>query len=176
MSWYVIYTKSRYEKKVEALLLEKGFTAYCPKRTVARQWSDRIKMVVEPLFRSYVFVQMDLHQKYDILNTQGVVKFVNFKGEMAEIRDEEIDRIKALLGEFDHADIEIDSYQANDSVTIGSGPFMDNEGIVMEIKGHKTILYLAALGIKIEVDQEKNILKKNTNQNNRILLPQNANK
>ena len=173
MNWYVIYTRSRFEKKTEDLLIEKGFEAYCPKRTIVKQWSDRKKQVVEPLFRSYIFVKINESQKYDVLNTSGVVKFVNFKGEMAQVREEEIDRIKALLNEYDHESIKIESLEPNQLVTIASGAFMDQEGIVLKSKGHKSVIYLIELGLKIEVDHEKNIIKKSTNiRNNRTLEQQ----
>ncbi len=55
--WYAIYTKPRWEKKVHHLLSEKGLEAYCPLNKVTRKWSDRMKTVEEPLFKSYVFVQ-----------------------------------------------------------------------------------------------------------------------
>jgi len=56
--WYAIYTMPRWEKKVAGLLNEKNITTFCPINRVERQWSDRKKIVHEPLFRSYVFVQI----------------------------------------------------------------------------------------------------------------------
>ena len=142
MNWYVIYTRSRFEKKVEESLIKNNVEAYCPKRWVEKQWSDRKKMVEEPLFRSYVFVKMLEHQKYDILNTNGVVKFVHFKGEMAKIREEEIDRIKLILNQYDHRQVLVDHLEANQMVTIGSGAFIDHQGRVLESKGNKIIILL----------------------------------
>lgn len=163
MNWYVIYTKSRFEKKTEQLLLEKGIEAYCPKREVSKQWSDRKKLVVEPLFRSYVFVKIKESQKYDVLNTHGVVTFIGYKGGlMATMRESEIDRIKAMLNEYDHQNIKVKSFEPNDLVTISSGAFMDFQGRVIDHKGHKATLYLEQLGLKIEIDLDRNILQKNT--------------
>lgn len=160
MNWYVIYTRSRFEKKVEEDLNKNNIEAYCPKRWVEKQWSDRKKMVEEPLFRSYVFVKMMEHQKYDILNTNGVVKFVQFKGDLAKIREEEIDHIKAILNQYDHNQLLIDQLEVNQMVTIGSGAFIDRQGRVLESKGNKIVILLEELGIRIEVDQGKNILQK----------------
>ena len=160
MNWYVIYTRSRFEKKVEESLIKNHVEAYCPKRWVERQWSDRKKMVEEPLFRSYVFVKILEHQKYDILNTNGVVKFVNFKSDMAKIREEEIDRIKAILNQYDHSQLLVDHLEPNQMVTIASGVFIDRQGRVLESKGNKTIILLEELGIRIEIDHGKNILHK----------------
>ena len=56
--WYAVYTKPRWEKKVFALLSEKGFTAYCPLHKVRKRWSDRYKVIEEPVFKSYVFINI----------------------------------------------------------------------------------------------------------------------
>ena len=57
--WYVLYTKHRNEKKVAQRLSEAGYTVYCPLQKVRRQWSDRTKVVEEPLFKSYLFIQIE---------------------------------------------------------------------------------------------------------------------
>ncbi|HCY90719.1 MAG TPA: antitermination protein NusG, partial [Chitinophagaceae bacterium] len=47
--WYVVYTRPRWEKKVALNLAQKGIEHYCPLNKVRKQWSDRKKMVLEPL-------------------------------------------------------------------------------------------------------------------------------
>ncbi|MEY3687769.1 MAG: hypothetical protein RIR84_610, partial [Bacteroidota bacterium] len=49
--WYALYTKPRWEKKVDKALQQKGIEAYCPLNRVKRKWSDRIKTIEEPLFK-----------------------------------------------------------------------------------------------------------------------------
>jgi transcriptional antiterminator RfaH len=58
-NWFVFYTKSRQEKKVNDLLLRHGFEPYLPLQKVLRQWSDRKKKVEVPLFNSYIFVRVE---------------------------------------------------------------------------------------------------------------------
>ena len=43
--WHVIYTKSKWEKKVDSLLLQRGFESWCPVQKKERQWSDRKKII-----------------------------------------------------------------------------------------------------------------------------------
>ena len=50
-NWYAVYTLPRWEKKIARLLEEKGYEVYCPLNRVQRQWSDRKKTVLEPLFK-----------------------------------------------------------------------------------------------------------------------------
>ena len=64
--WYAVYTKSRYEKKLADNLREKGIEAYVPLRKVVRQWSDRKKLVAEPLIRSYCFVILPNLEHHDL--------------------------------------------------------------------------------------------------------------
>jgi len=54
--WYAVYTRPRWEKKVSELVTKKKLTTYCPLNRVVKQWSDRKKVIFEPLFTSYVFV------------------------------------------------------------------------------------------------------------------------
>ena len=57
-NWYAVYTKPRSEKKLADRLNEHGIEAYLPLRKTLKQWSDRKKMVEEPLITSYVFVNI----------------------------------------------------------------------------------------------------------------------
>ena len=54
--WYALYTKPRWEKKIDAALLKKGIEAWCPLQKIEKQWSDRKKIIEEPLFKSYIFI------------------------------------------------------------------------------------------------------------------------
>ncbi len=74
--WLAIYTKPRWEKKVYGMLQEKGVESYCPLNKVQRKWSDRIKIVEEPLFKSYVFVRVCEDEKTPVRMLGGVVNFV----------------------------------------------------------------------------------------------------
>ena len=58
--WIAVYTKSRHEQIVVNELNKKNIEAYCPMFKERRQWSDRKKWVYFPLFRSYVFANIEL--------------------------------------------------------------------------------------------------------------------
>ncbi len=45
MPWFVIYTKSRNEKKVAELLQKNGVEVFCPLVKLKKNWSDRKKIV-----------------------------------------------------------------------------------------------------------------------------------
>ena len=76
--WHVIYTKSKWEKKVDELLMQSGFESWCPVKMEERRWTDRKKIIYTPLFRSYVFVKASKEDYTKILSTIGVVNFLYF--------------------------------------------------------------------------------------------------
>ncbi len=88
--WYAIKTRPRWEKKVVILLNEKRIENYCPLNKVSHQWSDRKKIVMEPVFKSYVFVKIEEERKWDIKKINGVLNYVYWLGKPARIREEEI--------------------------------------------------------------------------------------
>ncbi|MEN9685553.1 MAG: hypothetical protein RLZZ28_1339, partial [Bacteroidota bacterium] len=95
--WYALYTKPRWEKKIYSVLVRKGLESWCPLQKIERQWSDRKKIVEEPLFKSYVFVHIDAAEKTKVLTTDGVLNFVYYLGKPAVIKTEEIELIKKYL-------------------------------------------------------------------------------
>ena len=88
--WLAVYTRPRWEKKVNQLLSEKGVESYCPLNKVRRRWSDRMKIVEEPLFKSYVFVKVNDEDRSVVRMTAGVINFVYWEGKPAVIKEKEI--------------------------------------------------------------------------------------
>jgi transcription antitermination factor NusG len=137
----------RWEKKVNNILLLKGITSWCPVQKTERQWSDRKKIIEDPLFKSYVFVKINDNEKLPVLQTEGVLNFVHFLGKPAVIKDEEIETIKSFLLEKD-AKINIRSLQdfkEDDKVVIKHGIFMDNTGTIVKAAAKKIYVRLESL-------------------------------
>jgi transcription antitermination factor NusG len=88
--WHVVYTKPKWEKKVDLNFAQKGIESWCPTQKKERQWSDRKKIIEEPLFKSYVFVKATKEEYTNVLTTMGVVRFLYFEKKPAIIRDNEI--------------------------------------------------------------------------------------
>jgi transcription antitermination factor NusG len=138
--WHVIYTKAKWEKKVDTLLMQKGFESWCPLQKKERQWSDRKKIIEEPLFRSYVFVKVSKDQYTQLLSTNGVVRFLYFDKKPAIIRDKEIELIKKYLGE-SYTNIEVvdmSNIPAQTKVSVNQGLFMGQKGEVVK-SGKKSV-------------------------------------
>lgn len=155
--WYVVYTKPRSEKKVHEQFLKEGFASYCPTQTVEKQWTDRVKKTEQPLFTSYVFVQVKNEILTNVRHINGVVNFVYWLGKPAQIRDTDIDALKTLLESKKTEKIEVTALQVNDTIKIKAGAFKENIGVVKKVLKNKTILYIENLGIQITISTKNKI-------------------
>jgi len=136
--WLAIYTRPRWEKKVNRLLQEKGFESYCPLNKVRRKWSDRIKVVEEPLFKSYVFVRVNDADRTAVRMTNGAINFVYWAGKPAVIKEKEIVAIKRFLDEYENVEARPVDIKLNQRVRVTNGTLMDQEGKVIDIR-HKMV-------------------------------------
>ena len=153
--WYAIYTRPRWEKKVDHLLKDQGLESYCPLNKVKRKWSDRIKLVEEPLFKSYVFVRIDEKGKSLVRMTNGVINFVYWDGKPAIVKDTEIVSIKRFLDEYEH--VQAIDLRPHQRVVVTSGPFMDQEGEVLELRNKMVRVSIDSLGYVLiaHIDKSK---------------------
>lgn len=158
-TWYALYTRPRWEKKVAERLLEKGIEHYCPLNKVTRQWSDRKKVILEPVFRGYVFVKPGNTKKWEIKKIPGIVNFVHWLGEPATIREEEINVIKKFLHEFHDVHVEKKGFLVNNSVRITQGVLMNYEGIVLEVFGNRAVVKIDTLDIQLSAHFDKKNLE-----------------
>ncbi|RYD59419.1 MAG: UpxY family transcription antiterminator [Sphingobacteriales bacterium] len=164
MPWFVLYTKSRNEKKVARLLGLKGVTVYCPVKEEVRQWSDRRKKVSEPVFRSYVFVLLQNYKAESIvvLETPGTVRFLWWQGKPGIVRDEEINAIKNFLAMYKDVEVLVE-LRKGQTVTITEGPLKEKKGIILQVKGDKVYLRLESLGVDMIAKVQAQILANDKN-------------
>jgi transcription antitermination factor NusG len=157
--WYALYTRPRWEKKVADLLEKKKVEVYCPLNKVQKQWADRKKIILEPLFTSYVFVHVTEQEHISIKQTDGVVNFVYWLNKPAVIRHEEIDTIKKFINEYDYVSVEKTQVNLNDRVRIINGPLMMWEGNVVEIRTNTVKITLPSLGRTLVAEIRKDNLE-----------------
>ena len=125
--WLAIYTRPRWEKKVNQLLTEKGLESYCPLNKVRRKWSDRYKVVEEPLFKSYVFVKVSDEDRSNVRMTTGAINFVYWDGKPAVVKEKEIIAIRRFLDEYENVEARPVKLKMHQRVRITNGTLMDQE-------------------------------------------------
>lgn len=157
--WYALYTKPRWEKKVAKLLDDQGIINYCPLNKVTRQWSDRKKIILEPVFKSYVFVKIGQKQQWELKDINGVLNFVYWLGKPAPIREEEILTIRKFLNEFTNVVIDNLAMEVNSVVKVKTGLLMNYQGILIELLGNKALVKIESLGIQLSAKFDKNNLE-----------------
>ncbi len=144
--WLAVYTRPRWEKKVNQLLTEKGLESYCPLNKIKRKWSDRVKIVEEPLFKSYVFVKVSDEDRSTVRMTNGAINFVYWDGKPAVIKEKEIVAIKRFLDEYENVEARPSELRINQRVRITNGTFMDQEGKVLDVRKKVARVAIDSLG------------------------------
>lgn len=152
--WFALYTRPRWEKKVAEILTRRKIENYCPLNKVVRQWSDRRKVIQEPLFTSYVFVRVSEPDVTSLKRFNGVINPVYWLGKPAVIRDSEIDTVRKFLSEYSNIKLEKTPVNVNDKIRVLSGPLMDLEGKVLSIANNTVKITLPSLGYMMFAELE----------------------
>jgi transcription antitermination factor NusG len=146
-SWNALYTRPRHERQVFEELTGRGVEAFLPTYKVRRRWSDRYKIVEEPLFKSYLFVRCQTDGYYETLRPYGAVSFVRFDAKPAEIPEAEVEAIRRLV----ESELPYNPYpylRIGRKVRVKTGPLEGCEGILTRKKG------LARLVLSIDMLQQ----------------------
>ncbi len=150
--WYPVYTKSRAEKKAHLELQKKGIKTYLPLKKEWKQWSDRKKLVEEPLFKSYLFVNISNKEYAEVLMTAGISRFVYFSSQIASMPDKQMEDLQLLLASGEELELIEYALSPGERVIVNAGPFKGMIGELVSIKHKKSlVLKLENLGYAIQV-------------------------
>ena len=131
------------------MLEARGIVYYCPLNKVIKQWSDRKKVVLEPLFKSYVFLKVEEEKKWDILKFEGILRYVKWLGKPAKIRETEIENIRKFLKEFETVEVVDERLEINARVKVRQGALMNYQGILMYLSGNKACVKIESMGLQL---------------------------
>jgi len=156
--WYALYTRSRHEKFVAALLEAKGFSVFLPVKEARRQVASvRARTVCSPLFPGYVFCSFvctgeTIHR---IISTQGVVSIVGTRRVPVPIPDEQIDSIRRVITCRTPCHPGRD-YRRGDQVTVKAGPLTGLKGRLIRYKNERVLVIVVELlkrAVLVDIDQ-----------------------
>ena len=154
--WFAIYVKSRNEKKVFRQLENMGIESFLPLITRIKRWSDRMKRVEEPLFRSYLFVRLqpnDETAKLNVRKVSGVVRFVSIEDAPVPVPDNQIAAIKTYIADNTLHEVNCEDYKEGELVIIKSGHMRDLIGRFVKINGkHRVIINIESVGQSLPID------------------------
>jgi transcription antitermination factor NusG len=139
--WYALYTRSRHEKVVVALLQQKNMSTFLPLFSRVHRWSDRRKTVQLPLFPGYTFVRANATPEncVRILQTPGVVGFVGIGRRGIPIPDKQIQDIHTVLAQNIPCAI-FPFLCVGQRVRIRGGCLDGIEGRLIALKGDRTLV------------------------------------
>jgi transcription antitermination factor NusG len=142
LPWYALYVHSRAEKKVYARIVDMGIEAYLPLVMRMKTWSDRLKKVEEPLFKSYLFVRTDIKNYYEIVNIPGVTKFVSFEKKAVVVPENQINAIKKYCEDFTDDENTTDAIELHEGqlVRIVRGEMMGLVGRLASFNNKKRLI------------------------------------
>lgn len=165
IGWYAIYTKSRAEKRTAQLLEERGFQVFLPLVKSIRQWSDRKKIIYEPLFKSYLFVKINLQDQYKVLSTTGAAWLVRIGREIIEIPENQIEAIKAFLGQENEYEHNLNHLQKGTKVTVTHGALKGLSGTLVQVNNRKKLqVQIEAVNQNLLISVPEYLLKINTQE------------
>lgn len=151
--WYPVCTLPRAEKKAYQALIDKGLQAYLPLHRQQKQWSDRKKWIEEPLIRSYLFVNINEHQKTEVLMTKGVSRFIYFSNKIATMPERQIEDLKLLLASSFELEVTQEDLQPGEKIIIKAGALKGLTGEIISYRSQKQLmLRLENLGCSIIVN------------------------
>ena len=150
MNWYAVRTKTKKELLAKDYYSTLGVEAYVPTYTTKRVWSDRIKKIKVSAIPGYLFFKLDKID-FDLLNlnpyTTNIVR--TSSGKPAVIPNNEIECLKKYLSGSEQTN---ESFlTVDDIVSVGSGPFCSEIGVVEKFIQNKALVLLKSLNIKLIV-------------------------
>jgi transcription antitermination factor NusG len=148
--WFVVWTASRAEKKVESRIAALGIEAWLPTVTERRRWSDRWREVVTPLFPGYLFARAAAVNWHQLLRTPGVLTVVKEGGRPALLADGFVASLRRAVecsGVMGERVTERVEYSPGDEVIVQEGVLAGVRGVVHERRsGRQLVIWVREIG------------------------------
>ena len=141
VGWYVVYTLPRHEKRLGYELERKGVEYLIATFTVEKRWHDRVKVVDQMLFPSYVFIKLnDLKDFHEVSSSSGFCYFVKDCKQPAIIREEIITSLQILNKNKSRLSISTDHFLPGIELIVTSGVMKGFKGEVVRSDGKERVL------------------------------------
>jgi transcription antitermination factor NusG len=132
-------------------LVEQNIETYLPLVKQVKQWSDRKKLVEEPLFTGYIFVKPEAHELDKPRHINGVVNYLSFGKQKALVKQSEIDALRYLVENGYTLNLVSADIQIGSKVKINLSDFKNETAVVHKIKDDYAILYFESLHQNIHI-------------------------
>ncbi len=159
--WFAFYTRSRAEKKVNALLIEHEFETFLPLIKTLRAWSDRKKKVEIPLIPSYIFVKTTIKDYYKVLMNPNVLKVIKIDDKPVPVPESDINNLKILLNVNGDIKTSNKNFSKGEIIELTEGQFKGYKGEVLRKKGKTNlVVFVSALKTTFSLEiSSSNVIK-----------------
>jgi transcription antitermination factor NusG len=154
-NWYIVYTKTKCEKKVSGLLTKKKIENFCPINYRQVVQFQRIKIIHEPLFPSFVFARIEQEKISSLIQLENILNIVYWKGKPAIVQNEEIKVIKEFVSEHQNVELEKSAINLMSAASVIDRPAYSIDGNVVTIKNKSIKVNLPSLGYTMIAQVEK---------------------
>ena len=159
--WFAVYTRFRREKLVQRILEEKGIEVYLPIQKFTRRYTRKVREVSIPLFSCYVFVKIVQDQYIKVLETENVVRFIQFKKNLIAIPEKEIEIVRRVVGESIPIAVTEEYWQQGDQVEVIAGQLTGLKGKLIHQNGkQKFVIELEKMGYGLQMELDSKYLRK----------------
>lgn len=152
--WYVAQTRAQHEKRVSEQLGRRSIESFLPLYERISRWKDRRVRLQVPLFAGYVFVRLNLRERFRVLEIPGVAWLVGFAGVPTALPEAEVESIRHSL-KFRLRAEPCPYLAIGQRVRVDRGPLQGVEGIFVRRKNCLRLVLSVALiqrSIAVEVD------------------------
>jgi transcription antitermination factor NusG len=155
-NWFAVFTVPRHEKRIEQHLQLRQIENFLPLYQKQRQWKDGSKGTLQlPLFSTYIFVRISIHERLPVLKVPGVISIVGGGLQPMPVPDSYIHFLREGL---QHRKIEPYPYLAvGTRVRIRSGAMAGMEGVLIRKKNNFRVVLTVEMIMKsviVEVEME----------------------
>jgi len=159
LDWYLAASKPRQELRAAENLSNQNIQCYCPLITVEKISGGKKRLVTEPMFSGYLFIQLSPEDGswHKVRSTRGVRDWVRFGGTIAKLPAELVSKLIEQESKLSNS-FQQNDFKPGDRVLILSGPFQGLNGVFQAENGQqRSMLLIDFLGqtnrLTIENDQ-----------------------
>ena|SRR5271154_609339 len=153
--WFALQVIPKHEKSVDNILENRGYIHFLPTCCVRRRWSDRIRVVEQPLFPGYVFCRSQSNLMEVIRGSPGIIRIVAFGGKPHPVPDKEIEALQQIIrGKREYSAFPY--LNVGQKVHVISGPLTGISGTIMQFKNRdRLIISLDVVMKSVSVEIER---------------------
>jgi transcription antitermination factor NusG len=158
--WYALRVRSNFEKKASGALALRGMECFLPSYKIRRNWTDRVKVVDQPLFPGYIFARFQHPRDWlMVMQAPGVVQIVGQGQEPTIVEEAEIETLRKLVNSsvplFPRAFLKV-----GQKVRIEHGPLAGTEGILEKFqKDYRLVVSISLLQRSVAAEMDADWVK-----------------